>query len=88
VFEILFFLAVALLATIPGAIARRKGHTFWKWWLFGVLLFIVALPASIFIKDWRRHCPHCGKIAPREASVCPHCQREIESYTLKPEITG
>jgi endogenous inhibitor of DNA gyrase (YacG/DUF329 family) len=85
---IIILLLAALLALPTGLVARHKGHTFWKWWLLGYLLFPFALVASFFIKDWRRHCPHCGKVVAREASVCPHCQREIESYALKPRVTA
>jgi uncharacterized paraquat-inducible protein A len=77
---------LALLLALPtGLIARHKAHTVWKWWLLGFLFLPFALAASLFIRDWRRHCPHCEQVAPRVASVCPRCQREIESYTLEPE---
>lgn len=28
----------------------HKGHSFWTWWIFGALLFIVALPMAIVLK--------------------------------------
>lgn len=44
----LFFIAVAL-GLIPASIASSKGHSFFLWWVYGSLLFIFALPHSIFI---------------------------------------
>jgi hypothetical protein len=40
----------AVLGTIPGAIAQKKGYGFIEWWLFGAALFVVALPASLIVK--------------------------------------
>lgn len=31
------------LACIPASIAKQKGYDFWLWWLYGWLLFIVAI---------------------------------------------
>ena len=45
----IFFVAV-LLGLLPGYIAYRKGHSFVSYWAFGALLFIVALPVSIFMQ--------------------------------------
>ncbi len=50
----LFLLAI-LLGLIPAAIAQSKGRSFVAWWLYGALLFIVALPHSLLIKKTRRH---------------------------------
>lgn len=42
-----------LLALIPAVIAQRKGRSFVFWFIFGLLLWIVALPAALFVKDTR-----------------------------------
>lgn len=39
-----------LLGLIPAKIASKKGHNFLLWWIFGVTLFIVALPLAILLK--------------------------------------
>jgi hypothetical protein len=39
--------AIIVLGLIPAAIARRKGHPFLLWWLYGAVLFAVALPHAI-----------------------------------------
>jgi hypothetical protein len=68
----------ALLGLIPASIASRKGGSFVGWWFFGALLFIVALPAALMKKDSRyAACPYCREAVRTDASVCPHCQREI-----------
>jgi hypothetical protein len=38
-----------LLGLIPSAIAARKGHNAFLWWLYGSLLFIIALPHSLLV---------------------------------------
>jgi hypothetical protein len=40
----------AVIGCIPGAIAQRKGYDFVTWWIFGALLFVVALPWSLMLK--------------------------------------
>lgn len=67
-----------LIGIIPGAIAQQKGHSFIGWWLFGAILFILALPMSLFLKNERSApCEFCKKTIDREATVCPYCQREV-----------
>ena len=62
----------AILGVIPGAIAARKGRSFVLWWLFGSLLFIVALPMSIILKP-ARQCPECAGGVDKKARKCRHC---------------
>ena len=38
---------VILLGLIPAAIAQRKGESFVVWWIYGSLLFIVALSVNL-----------------------------------------
>ena len=40
-----------IIALIPAAIAKVKGRSFIAWWVLGLVGFIIALPASIFMKD-------------------------------------
>jgi hypothetical protein len=47
--EMLIF--ATLLSLIPAIIARNKGRNFVVWWIYGLLLFIIALPHSILIKS-------------------------------------
>ena len=46
--------------------------------LFGVgPLAAVDTPSAT-----HRECPHCKEPMRRDASVCPHCQRDSEAWTL------
>ena len=46
----LFVISWFLLALIPAFIAQRKGRSFIGWYVFGVLAFIIALPAALIVK--------------------------------------
>jgi hypothetical protein len=85
------FLAIcAVLGCIPGAIAMAKGRTFWGFWLYGALLFPVALIHSLVMasrpagQEARalatgefRKCPHCAELVKREARLCKHCHQPL-----------
>lgn len=43
--EILIF--AVLIGLLPAYIARKKGRSFGLWWIYGALLFIVALPHAL-----------------------------------------
>ena len=45
----LFF--AAILGLIPGFIAKSKGYSFGAWWLYGFLIFIVAIIHVLFIPN-------------------------------------
>jgi hypothetical protein len=84
----------ALVGLIPAVIAQRKGYSFVGWWIFGALLFIVALPMALVMKpnqSARRQCPHCRAWIDREATVCRQCSRDVppaepveEPYARRP----
>lgn len=42
-------IVAVLLGVVPAVIAAKKGRNFFGWWLFGPVLFIVALPVAILI---------------------------------------
>lgn len=83
-----FLLLGALMGLLPAVIAGRKGRAFGPWWVFGALVFIVALPASLFIESdakaleaadlytgRKKKCPECAAILKAEANDCPSCRR-------------
>jgi hypothetical protein len=45
-----WFLFLVLIALIPAAIAKSKGRSFLAWWIYGVLLWIVAVVHAILLK--------------------------------------
>ncbi|WP_218580120.1 zinc ribbon domain-containing protein [Pseudomonas sp. 8Z] len=68
----IFFIAL-ILGFIPATIAALKGRRFFVWWIYGALIFIIALPHSLFASILKR-CPQCKESAQRDANICPHCR--------------
>ena len=74
-----------LLGLIPAAIAKSKGRSFGLWWLYGALIFIVALPHALMMRpniqgldeqaklSGFRKCPYCAEFVRPDAIVCKHC---------------
>jgi hypothetical protein len=95
-------LLALILGCIPGAIAQSKGHSFAGWWIFGALLFIVALPMSLMLSPKRdeyadqinalafaaahRKCPSCAEMVKREAVICRFCGRDLPVAPAKPSM--
>ena len=86
-----FLIVVALIGLIPAMIASSKGRSFVGWWIYGALLFIVALPHSLLIQENRgavqarqaaagmRKCPSCAEMIQSEARVCRYCGRDVQA---------
>lgn len=74
------FIIAILLGLIPASIAKKKGYSFAKWWFYGAMLFIVALPAALLLKpnEKLRECPKCAELVKEKAKVCKHCGNELE----------
>jgi Uncharacterised protein family UPF0547 len=80
----IFFLAM-LLGINVGMIARSKGYGFFPWWLYGSLLFIIAIVHVLLIKPNAGHlerqaisaggkkCPMCAEIVKADAKICRFC---------------
>jgi hypothetical protein len=88
-----FLLIAAIIGLIPAAIAHSKGHSFFSWWFFGAMLWIVAMPCAIMLKrtvntSLERVCPHCRSFIDKEATVCRYCQRESAVEGIMPEPVG
>lgn len=85
--EIVIF--AAILGVIVGMIAKSKGRDFLPWWLYGALIFIVAIVHVLLIKPSEGHaerqaleaggkkCPRCAEIVKEQAKVCRFCGHEF-----------
>lgn len=96
--EVLLFFAV--IGVIPAVIANRKGKDFFPWWIYGTLLFPIALIHAIAAKTYHRgielhqasegmrKCPQCAEMVKAEAKICRYCQRDlpaVESPVVAPD---
>lgn len=74
-------LAAMMLGIIPAVVATYRGGNFLPWYLFGVALFIVALPLAFMRErtpvDGQRSCPACLTVVPSAASVCRACRSPL-----------
>lgn len=75
---------VGVMALVPAFIARRKGHSFVGYYVFGLLLWIVAVPHALTRKDLRARCPECREVVQADATRCPHCGSVIEAADSAP----
>lgn len=74
------------LGILPAWIAERKGRNGFGWWLYGTMMFVVALPHALLLEDAEedvertpsfRRCPFCAEKIRFEATVCRFCNRNV-----------
>lgn len=80
---LVMLVSAVIIGLVPAIIASSKGRSFFLWWLYGTLIFIVAIIHAIIIKSedsdvGGRVCPFCAERIKAEAIVCKHCGRESE----------
>lgn len=84
------FALLMVIACLPAAVAKGKGHSFFGFWFYGVLVFPVALIHALVMREsdegiarqktasGRCKCPHCDEWISGEAKVCYHCGRDLK----------
>jgi hypothetical protein len=84
-----FLVFAVLIGLIPAMVARSKGRDFVPWWIYGSLLFIVALPHALLLKpelkqveqqqaaQGLKKCPFCAEMIKPDAKVCRYCSRDL-----------
>jgi hypothetical protein len=88
-----------MLGLIPGVIAMNKGRSFFGWWIYGALLFIIALPHALLMRSdvkamerreletgENRKCPFCAEIVKAEAKICKHCGKDLPAFVPGPRF--
>jgi hypothetical protein len=70
-------IVLAVFGLIVGVIAKGKGRSFAPWFLYGALLFIVAIIHVLVLSDDKKkqkQCEECFKLIDVRATKCPYCQ--------------
>ena len=69
------------MALLPAFMASQKGRRFVVWWVYGALLFPVAIIHALFIgasfKRGTKNCGYCRMAVSVNATHCPRCGYEF-----------
>jgi hypothetical protein len=81
---VVIFVVAALLGLIPAKIAQSKGYAFGKWWVYGFLIFIVAIIHACVLesKNTSPGTSESGTIDTATAEgtkKCPFCAETIKA---------
>jgi len=66
----------AILGLIVANIAANKGYNFMTWWIFGTMLFIVAIIWALLMRYNNKvfkKCTECISWIPRKSKRCKYC---------------
>ncbi|MFH1914641.1 MAG: zinc ribbon domain-containing protein [Pseudomonadota bacterium] len=87
----IFFLIMAI---VVAMIANSKGRYAFGWFLYGLLLWPIALVHALLLKpqaaqsgdfvenpDGPARCPTCGRIVHAQRDDCPYCGARLDGQT-------
>jgi hypothetical protein len=78
------FIGFWLLCGIVAAmIGRRKGAGC-VGFVVGLILGPIGIIIALVMKGNRKACPFCKELVNRDATVCPHCQKDIDDHIVSP----
>jgi endogenous inhibitor of DNA gyrase (YacG/DUF329 family) len=65
-----------------GLVGRRKGSSFWIWFLVGACLPLIGLIGALLYRwetdELRRQCPRCGRIVKLHDAMCMGCGTDLD----------
>lgn len=76
------YLIIATSFALPTAvIGKRKGSSFWIWFVVGFVTLAIGLAAAILYRrehaEPERRCPRCGKVHKLYVQVCNRCGEDM-----------
>lgn len=68
---------------IVAGLASGKGKSAITWFIYGVLLWPIALIHILVSNDGTKKCPKCFSKIDKRATTCPFCQRKTTQEEIK-----
>jgi hypothetical protein len=76
-----YVLLMLLSGLAAGVIGRRKGSSFFIWFLVGAVVPVLGIVAAILFRrehaEPERRCPRCGAVHKLYVQVCHHCGEDM-----------
>ncbi len=78
----MYIILAVFIGLAPAYVAFNKGRNFFLWWLYGTLLFPVALVHSFLLGHvgGKKQCGYCRTMVNYKATHCPRCGYEFIQF--------